>query len=55
MLVIVGMILSGLAAFFSTKYLMRYFETGKLNPFAYYCWAMGGISLILFFMGVGTH
>ena len=34
MLVIVGMILSGLAAFFSTKYLMRYFETGKLNPFA---------------------
>lgn len=54
-LVIVGMILSGLAAFFSTKFLMRYFETGKLNPFAYYCWAMGGISLILFFMGVGVH
>lgn len=54
-LVIVGMILSGLAAYFSTKFLMRYFETGKLNPFAYYCWAMGGISLILFFMGVGVH
>ena len=54
-LVIVGMILSGLAAYLSTKFLMRYFETGKLNPFAYYCWAMGGIALILFFMGVGTH
>lgn len=54
-LVIVGMVLSGLAAYFSTKFLMRYFETGKLNPFAYYCWAMGGISLILFFLGVGVH
>lgn len=46
-LVLLGMILSGIAAFLSTRYLMKYFETGRLNPFAYYCWAAGAISIIL--------
>ena len=41
------MILSGVAAFLSTKFLMKYFETGRLNPFAYYCWALGLVSLVL--------
>ncbi len=47
LLVGVGMILSGVAAFLSTRFLMKYFETGRLNPFAYYCWAAGLISLII--------
>lgn len=47
LLVVIGMLLSGIAAYLSTKFLMKYFETGRLDPFAYYCWAAGLISLIL--------
>jgi undecaprenyl-diphosphatase len=54
-LIIVGMVLSGLAAYLSTAFLMRYFETGRLHPFAYYCFSLGGISLVLFLLGVGAH
>lgn len=43
-----GMVLAGVAAFLSTKYLMKYFETGRLDPFAYYCWAAGLLAFILF-------
>jgi undecaprenyl-diphosphatase len=46
-LVILGVVLSGVAAFLSTKFLMKYFETGRLNPFAYYCWGAGLLSLVL--------
>jgi undecaprenyl-diphosphatase len=45
-LVVLGAALSGIAAFLSTKFLMRYFEKGRLNPFAYYCWGAGLLSLI---------
>ena len=48
LLVLVGMVLAGVAAFLSTRFLMKYFETGRLNPFAYYCWGAGLLSLILF-------
>jgi undecaprenyl-diphosphatase len=48
-LILFGMILSGVAAFLSTKFLMKYFETGRLDPFAYYCWGAGLISLLLLF------
>ncbi len=44
----VGMVLAGVAAFLSTKYLMKYFETGRLDPFAYYCWAAGLLAFFLF-------
>jgi undecaprenyl-diphosphatase len=47
-MILVGMIVSGVAAFVSTKFLMKYFETGRLDPFAYYCWAAGLISIIIF-------
>ena len=47
--ILIGMVISGIAAYLSTKFLMKYFETGRLDPFAYYCWAAGIISLILFF------
>jgi hypothetical protein len=26
---------------------MKYFETGRLDPFAYYCWGAGLVSLVL--------
>jgi undecaprenyl-diphosphatase len=48
LLVVIGMVLSGVAAYLSTKFLMKYFETGRLDPFAYYCWAAGLITLVLF-------
>jgi undecaprenyl-diphosphatase len=43
----VGVVVAGVAAFLSTKFLMKYFETGSLYPFAYYCWGAGLISLII--------
>ncbi|HEX9133190.1 MAG TPA: undecaprenyl-diphosphate phosphatase [Ktedonobacteraceae bacterium] len=43
----IGMVVAGVAAYLSTKILMKYFETGRLYPFAYYCWAAGLLSLIL--------
>lgn len=49
-LVVMGAVLAGIAAYLSTKFLMKYFETGTLNPFAYYCWGAGILSLILLFV-----
>jgi undecaprenyl-diphosphatase len=43
-------VVAGIVAFASTAFLMRYFrghELEALNPFAYYCWAAGAISLAL--------
>lgn len=48
LLVLLGMVVSGMAAFFSTKFLLKYFETGRLYPFAYYCWGAGLFSLVFF-------
>ncbi|MBE3558648.1 MAG: undecaprenyl-diphosphate phosphatase [Ktedonobacteraceae bacterium] len=47
LLVFLGMVLAGVAAFLSTHFLMRYFEKGRLDPFAYYCWGGGLVYLIL--------
>jgi undecaprenyl-diphosphatase len=47
LLVGIGMVLAGIAAYLSTRFLMKYFETGRLDPFAYYCWALGLISLAI--------
>jgi undecaprenyl-diphosphatase len=33
----------------STKFLTKYFEKGRLTPFAIYCWAFGLISLGVLF------
>ncbi len=43
-------VVAGIVAYLSTVILMRYFrshELEALNPFAYYCWAAGAISLAL--------
>lgn len=46
-LIFLGMAVSGVAAFLSTRFLMKYFETGRLLPFAIYCWIAGLVALIL--------
>ncbi len=46
-LIILGMVLSGIAAYLCTKFLMKYFETGRLTPFAIYCWIAGLVALFL--------
>src|SRR3989440_11834366 len=46
--VLLGMVVAGVAAFLSTKFPLKYFETGRLYPFAYYCWAVGLLSLFFF-------
>ena len=47
LLVLIGMGVAGITAFLSTRFLLKYFETGRLYPFAYYCWGAGLFSLIL--------
>lgn len=46
-MIIFGVVLSGVAAFLSTHFLMKYFEKGRLDPFAVYCWVAGLGSLVL--------
>lgn len=48
LLVFVGMVLSGVAAFLSTKFLLKYFETGRLYPFAAWSWIGGLLALVIF-------
>jgi undecaprenyl-diphosphatase len=54
-LIFLGTVLAGVAAYFSTKFLTKYFEKGRLDPFAYYCWAAGLISLFLFIFILHVH
>lgn len=44
---LLGGVVAGITAWLSVKFLMRYFEFGRLDPFAYYCWAFGALSLIV--------
>jgi undecaprenyl-diphosphatase len=45
---LVGSICAGIAAFFSVRFLMRFFETRKLVPFAIYCLPFGIASIVRF-------
>jgi undecaprenyl-diphosphatase len=45
--VLLGSVLSGLSAYFSVRFLSRYFEHRSLRPFAWYCLVGGAVSLIL--------
>ena len=42
-----GAVLAGIAAYLSTRFLLRYFESGRLGPFAVYCVALGVLGLLL--------
>jgi undecaprenyl-diphosphatase len=46
--VVVGMLVCGLAAYFSVRFLVRYFESNGLRPFAIYCLIAGAVSLVRF-------
>ena len=43
----IGAVISGIAAYFAVKFLMKYFKTGTLKPYAYYCIAAGVLALII--------
>jgi undecaprenyl-diphosphatase len=44
--ILLGSLLSGLGAYVSVRFLMRYFQTRTLTPFALYCFAFGLLSVI---------
>jgi undecaprenyl-diphosphatase len=46
-LALIGGLVAGVTAFLSVKFLMRYFQSGRLDPFAYYCWAFGALSVVI--------
>ena len=40
-------VLAGIAAYVSARFLIRYFRSGRLDPYAYYCLALGLVTLLL--------
>jgi undecaprenyl-diphosphatase len=46
--VAVGFLVCGVVAYLSVRFLVRYFETHTLKPFAIYCLIAGGTSLVRF-------
>jgi undecaprenyl-diphosphatase len=46
--VVVGFIICGIAAYLSVRFLVRWFQTRTLTPFAIYCLAFGLLSIIRF-------
>ncbi|TMG70830.1 MAG: undecaprenyl-diphosphate phosphatase [Chloroflexi bacterium] len=42
-----GAVLSGIAAYGSARFLLRYFRSGRLDPYGWYCIAAGALSLAL--------
>ncbi len=43
---LIGSLCSAVTAFLSVRYLIRYFQTRTLTPFAIYCMAAGLASLL---------
>src|SRR5689334_16896500 len=48
----VAAVLSGLAAYASARFLLRYFRSGRLDPYGFYCIAAGLVSLALLRFGL---
>jgi undecaprenyl-diphosphatase len=44
--ILLGSVLSGLGAYASVRFLMKYFQTRTLYPFALYCFAFGLLSVV---------
>lgn len=44
---VTGAVLSGIAAYASARFLLRYFRSGRLDPYGWYCIAAGVVSLAL--------
>jgi undecaprenyl-diphosphatase len=45
-------VLAGLAAYASARFLLRYFRSGRLDPYGWYCVAAGLASLALLRFGL---
>ncbi|MGI8857215.1 MAG: undecaprenyl-diphosphate phosphatase [Thermomicrobiales bacterium] len=43
-----GFVISGVTAYLAVRFLVKYFETERLDPFGYYCIAFGIICLAIF-------
>jgi undecaprenyl-diphosphatase len=41
-------VLAGVVAYLSARFLLRYLRVGRLDPFAYYCAALGAAGLVAF-------
>ena len=46
----IGGVVAGVAAYLSVRFLMRYFETNRLDPFAWYCIGAGLLAFTYFFL-----
>jgi undecaprenyl-diphosphatase len=46
--VLAGSLAAGIAAYFSVRFLTRYFQTRTLTPFAIYCLVVGGLAILHF-------
>jgi undecaprenyl-diphosphatase len=46
--VVVGALITGITAYLSVRFLVRYFETRTLTPFAVYCLVVGAASIVRF-------
>jgi len=44
---LMGAVLAGLAAYASARFLIRYFRSGRLDPYAYYCLVVGVVAFLL--------
>jgi undecaprenyl-diphosphatase len=44
----VGVVITGITAYLSIRFLVKYFETKTLTPFAYYCLIAGAASIVRF-------
>ena len=45
-------VLAGVAAYLSARFLLRYFRSGRLDPYGWYCVAAGLVSLALLHFGL---
>ena len=46
---LVGMVVAGVTGYFSIRLLQRIVSKGRFGGFAYYCWAVGVISILIWF------
>jgi undecaprenyl-diphosphatase len=45
-----GGVVAGIAAYLSVRFLMKYFETNRLDPFAFYCVIAGTLAFLYFLL-----
>lgn len=50
--VLVGFVAAAVSGFLSIKFLLAYLRTRRLYPFAVYCWAAGGVAILLSLLSI---